>query len=216
MVKISPDSNESKYYAVRLELGKHGSCARYELACFVMGLLYDKLHSLDDAEWDGDFIEYDDDEELDYDNFDEETLEFLKSPVKLPESLLTEIGNISRRQQQEWEDRYRSSLKNSSRNLYREPSRESSREHMPDTGWTRNPSFIDRVGGPIKIERKGNHDEVLVFYPGQPMWGGQGWPMYTPDGTRATSAYWSGGVLYIQLNDGRMMRCWDPYNYIMV
>lgn len=107
-------------------------------------------------------------------------------------------------------------LNDSSDNDGKQSDKQSHHDDLPDTGWTRNPSFVDRVGGPIKIERDGNHDVVRVYYPGQPMWGGQGWPMYTPDGTRATSAYWSGGVLYIQLNDGRMMRCWDPYNYIMV
>ena len=190
------------------------SCARHESACFVMGLLHDRLQSLDDEEWGDDFAKYD--SELDFDNIDEETLELLNRPIKLPESALAEIEKCWRKQLQEWEDQDRSSSRDSSRNSSRNSSREQSREHIPDTGWTRNPSFIDRVGGPIKIERKGNHDEVLVFYPGQPMWSGQGWPMYTPDGTRATSAYWSGGVLYIQLNDGRMMRCWDPYNYTMV
>ena len=107
-------------------------------------------------------------------------------------------------------------LNDSSDNDGKQSDKQSHHDNLSDTGWTRIPSFVDRVGGPIKIERDGNHDVVRVYYPGQPMWGGQGWPMYTPDGTRATSAYWSGGVLYIQLNDGRMMRCWDPYNYIMV
>ena len=164
-----------------------------------MGLLYNTLHGLDD-------------EGSDFDNnIDEETLKIINDPIRLPESLLTEIGNISRRQQQEWEDRYHSSKRNSSRNSIREKSR----EYIPDTGWTRDPAFVDRVGGPIKIEREANHDVVLVYYPGQPMWGGQGWPMYTPDGTRAMSAYWNEGVLYVQLNNGRIMRCWGPHSSIL-
>lgn len=106
-------------------------------------------------------------------------------------------------------------LNDSSDNQGRQRDKQSHRDDLPDTGWTRDPAFVDRVGGPIKIERKGNQDVVLVYYPGQPMWSGQGWPMYTPDGTRATSAYWSGGELYVQLNNGRIMRCWGPHSSIM-
>lgn len=106
-------------------------------------------------------------------------------------------------------------LNDSSDNNGRQREKQSHRDDLPDTGWTRDPAFVDRVGGPIKIERDGNHDVVRVYYPGQPMWGGQGWPTYTPDGTRATSAYWSGGELYVQLNDGRIMRCWGPHSSII-
>ena len=36
------------------------------------------------------------------------------------------------------------------------------------------------------------------------------------DTARYISSILNLATLYIQLNDGRMMRCWDPYNYIMV
>ena len=110
---------------------------------------------------------------------------------------------MSRGWQQDWEDRNRSSSIKSSR--------ESSRESIPDTGWTRT-SFIEYVGGPIKIEREGYSDVVTVFRHGDPMWPGRGWPIYVPQGRRAISAQWCNGELHIQLSNGRIYVCHDPYN----
>lgn len=169
-----------------------------------MGLLkdwYDSHNSEDFDDWeelDCDDLVYDEDEDDDDNDWGEDDLD---TPVRLPESLLSELGNMVRAHQQRWEDQHSSA-------------RESSREYIPDTGWTRDRSSIEYIGGPIKLGRDGYSDIVTVFQHGEPMYDGCGFKIRVPENRRATSAYWCDGMLYVQLSNGRVLEYWGPYQGI--
>lgn len=191
-----------------------------------MGLLkdwYDSHNSEDFDDWeelDCDDLVYDEDEDDDDNDWGEDDLD---TPVRLPESLLSELGNMVRAHQQRWEDQH-SSARESSREYVPKTRRgndrnyssplNSSREYIPDTGWTRDRSSIEYIGGPIKLGRDGYSDIVTVFQHGEPMYDGRGFKIRVPENRRATSAYWCDGMLYVQLSNGRVLEYWGPYQGI--
>ena len=74
------------------------------------------------------------------------------------------------------------------------------------TGWA---SYDDLVGGPIKIVNTNRCSEIQCYRPGRVCSGSQH-SEYTPEGTHAISAYWSGDILYAQLDNNRICEWYNP------
>ncbi len=74
------------------------------------------------------------------------------------------------------------------------------------TGWA---SYEELVGGPIKIVNTNRCSEIQCFRPGQ-VYSGAEHSEYTPEGTHAISAYWSGDILYAQLDNNRVCEWYSP------
>ena len=74
------------------------------------------------------------------------------------------------------------------------------------TGWA---GYDDLVGGPIKIVNTNRCSEIQCFRPGM-VYSGAQHSEYTPEGTHAISAYWSGDVLYAQLDNGNICEWYNP------
>lgn len=67
----------------------------------------------------------------------------------------------------------------------------------------------DFVGGPIKIVNNSRQSEIQCFRPGM-VYSGAEHSEYTPEGTYAISAYWSGDILYAQLSNNRICEWRSP------
>lgn len=65
------------------------------------------------------------------------------------------------------------------------------------------------VGGPVKIEHTGSQSIIRCYAPGR-VYSGADHPEYTPSGTYAITAYWSGSVLYAQLSNGSLCEWKNP------
>ena len=74
------------------------------------------------------------------------------------------------------------------------------------SGWADYENF---VGGPIKIVNNSRQSEIQCYRPGM-VYSGAQHSEYTPDGTFAISAYWSGDVLYAQLNNNQICEWYSP------
>jgi hypothetical protein len=74
------------------------------------------------------------------------------------------------------------------------------------SGWA---SYDDLVGGPIKIVNNSRQSEIQCFRPGM-VYSGAEHSEYTPEGTYAISAYWSGDILYAQLSNNRICEWRSP------
>lgn len=93
-------------------------------------------------------------------------------------------------------------------NTYNE--RDSYPEERPrkrvSSGWAGLEEF---VGGPIKIVNNYRQSEIQCFRPGL-VYSGAEHTEYTPEGTYAISAYWSGDILYAQLSNNQICEWYSP------
>lgn len=90
---------------------------------------------------------------------------------------------------------------------YRE---EESRSRRITTGWA---GYDEFVGGPIKIVNTPLQSEIQCFRPGM-VYSGAQHSEYTPSGTHAITAYWSGDRLYAQLDNNSVCEWFGPGNPI--
>lgn len=88
-------------------------------------------------------------------------------------------------------------------NSYRRDDRPSRRI---SSGWA---GLADFVGGPIRIVHTGRCSEIQCFRPGM-VYSGAEHSEYTPSGTHAISAYWSGDILYAQLDNNQICEWYSP------
>ena len=73
------------------------------------------------------------------------------------------------------------------------------------TGWACHPRVVN---GPIRIEHRENGGSVIRCYPPGQVYPGADVAEYTD--ARAIQAYWSGDVLYANLEDGRIVEWYNP------
>lgn len=105
------------------------------------------------------------------------------------------------------------SAENSSENDYESSNNYSYREsERPSrritTGWA---GYDEFVGGPIKIVNTRSQSEIQCFRSGM-VYSGAQHSEYTPQGTHAISAYWSGDILYAQLDNNHICEWLSPGN----
>lgn len=74
------------------------------------------------------------------------------------------------------------------------------------SGWA---GLEDFVGGPIKIVNNYRQSEIQCYRP-RMVYSGAEHSEYTPEGTFAISAYWSGDILYAQLNNNQVCEWYSP------
>lgn len=79
-------------------------------------------------------------------------------------------------------------------------------DRQVQSGWSG--VYSQFVNGPIKIVHNGNRSEIQCFRPGM-VYSGAEHSEYTQS-ARAISAYWSGDVLYAQLENGDICEWFSP------
>ena len=82
----------------------------------------------------------------------------------------------------------------------------SNNERVITSGWA---AYSEFVGGPVKIVQHSENSEIQCFRPGMVYSGGQH-SEYTIQSHHAISAYWSGDILYAQLDNGNICEWYGP------